>query len=129
VGDETFRICREVVDEIIIVTNDEVCAAIRDVFDFVEGDCDLTVEAEAAAAPAGGLDIAALLAMRLGRAVAFVGSVAALAAMTLISVGIGAAFSKLPESLQSSVPVGELAGVALREAAEHSERELCIGSR
>jgi hypothetical protein len=57
--------------------------------------------------------IAALLAMRLGRAVSFLGSVAALAAMTLISVGIGAACSKLPESLQSSVPVGELAGVAL----------------
>jgi hypothetical protein len=57
--------------------------------------------------------IAALLAMKLGRWVSFVGSVAALAAMTLISVGIGAACSKLPESLQSSLPIGELAGVAL----------------
>lgn len=57
--------------------------------------------------------IAALLAMKLGRWVSFVGSVGALALMTLISVGIGAAFSRVPESLQSSLPVGEIAGVAL----------------
>jgi putative Ca2+/H+ antiporter (TMEM165/GDT1 family) len=57
--------------------------------------------------------IAALLAMKLGRWISFVGSVGALAVMTLISVGIGAAFSRVPESLQSSLPVGEIAGVAL----------------
>jgi hypothetical protein len=57
--------------------------------------------------------IAALLAMKLGRWVSFVGSVGALAVMTMISVGIGAAFSRVPESLQSSLPVGEIAGVAL----------------
>lgn len=32
-GDETFRICRENLDEIITVSVDEMCAAIRDVFD------------------------------------------------------------------------------------------------
>jgi hypothetical protein len=57
--------------------------------------------------------IAALLAMKLGRWISFVGSVAALAVMTLISVGIGAAFSKVPDALKSSLPVGEIAGVAL----------------
>lgn len=57
--------------------------------------------------------IAALLAMKLGRWISFVGSLGALAVMTLISVGIGAAFSRVPESLQSSLPVGEIAGVAL----------------
>ncbi|WIA19574.1 hypothetical protein OEZ85_005516 [Tetradesmus obliquus] len=57
--------------------------------------------------------IAALLAMKLGRWISFVGSVAALAVMTLISVGIGAAFSRVPDALKSSLPVGEIAGVAL----------------
>lgn len=57
--------------------------------------------------------IAALLAMKLGKWISFVGSLSALAVMTLISVGIGAAFSRVPESLQSSLPVGEIAGVAL----------------
>lgn len=33
VGEETFRICQEVVDEIIQVTTDETCAAIKDVFE------------------------------------------------------------------------------------------------
>lgn len=33
VGEETFRICREVVDDIILVTTDEICAAIKDVFE------------------------------------------------------------------------------------------------
>jgi hypothetical protein len=57
--------------------------------------------------------IAALLAMKLGRWISFVGSLAALAVMTLISVGIGAAFCKVPDALKSSLPVGEIAGVAL----------------
>jgi threonine dehydratase len=33
VGEETFRICQEVVDEVIQVSTDEVCAAIKDVFE------------------------------------------------------------------------------------------------
>ena len=33
VGQETFRLCTEVVDEIIQVTTDETCAAIKDVFE------------------------------------------------------------------------------------------------
>jgi threonine dehydratase len=35
VGEETFRICKELVDEVILVDTDEICAAIKDVF---EGD-------------------------------------------------------------------------------------------
>ncbi|KAH8682753.1 tryptophan synthase beta subunit-like PLP-dependent enzyme [Xylariales sp. PMI_506] len=33
VGEETFRICQEVVDEVVQVTTDETCAAIKDVFE------------------------------------------------------------------------------------------------
>jgi len=33
VGEETFRICRELVDEIILVDTDAICAAIKDVFE------------------------------------------------------------------------------------------------
>ncbi|HEY9103830.1 threonine ammonia-lyase, biosynthetic [Chitinimonas sp.] len=33
VGEETFRVCREVLDEIILVDTDAMCAAIKDVFE------------------------------------------------------------------------------------------------
>ena len=33
IGRETFRIAKEVVDEVITVTTDEICAAIKDIFD------------------------------------------------------------------------------------------------
>jgi threonine dehydratase len=33
VGAETFRLCRQFVDEMVIVTNDEICAAIKDIFE------------------------------------------------------------------------------------------------
>jgi threonine dehydratase len=33
VGEETFRICRELVDEIVLVDTDAICAAIKDVFE------------------------------------------------------------------------------------------------
>jgi threonine dehydratase len=33
VGEETFRLCQEVVDDVIQVTTDETCAAIKDVFE------------------------------------------------------------------------------------------------
>lgn len=48
VGDETFRLCREYVDEIITVDTDQCCAAIRDIFE----DTRSIVE------PAGGLAVA-----------------------------------------------------------------------
>ncbi|MBI2994632.1 MAG: threonine ammonia-lyase, biosynthetic [Gammaproteobacteria bacterium] len=32
-GDENFRICRELVDEILLVSNDEICAAVKDIFE------------------------------------------------------------------------------------------------
>lgn len=35
IGEETWRICAEMVDEIVLVSNDEVCAAIKDVFEGV----------------------------------------------------------------------------------------------
>ncbi|NND35957.1 MAG: threonine ammonia-lyase, biosynthetic [Gammaproteobacteria bacterium] len=48
VGDETFRLCREFVDEVLIVDTDQICAAIRDIFE----DTRSIVE------PAGGLAVA-----------------------------------------------------------------------
>ena len=33
VGEETFRLCRELVDEVILCNTDEICAAIKDVFE------------------------------------------------------------------------------------------------
>lgn len=33
IGKETFRLCRELVDEVILVDTDEICAAIKDVFE------------------------------------------------------------------------------------------------
>ncbi|KAK7743444.1 threonine deaminase [Cytospora paraplurivora] len=50
VGEETFRICQEVVDEIVLVSTDETCAAIKDVFE----DTRSIVE------PAGALAVAGL---------------------------------------------------------------------
>lgn len=32
VGEETFRICSQLVDEMITVSTDDICAAIRDAF-------------------------------------------------------------------------------------------------
>ncbi len=32
VGDETFRLCKEFLDEVILVSTDEICAAIKDIF-------------------------------------------------------------------------------------------------
>jgi len=33
VGDETFRLCRELVDEIVTVDTDQICAGIKDIFE------------------------------------------------------------------------------------------------
>ena len=48
VGEETFRLCRKLVDEIVLVDTDAICAAIKDVF----GDTRSILE------PAGALSIA-----------------------------------------------------------------------
>jgi threonine dehydratase len=33
VGEETFKLCKQFVDDMIVVTNDEICAAIKDIFE------------------------------------------------------------------------------------------------
>lgn len=33
VGEETFRLCKDLVDEVLLVSTDEICAAIKDVFE------------------------------------------------------------------------------------------------
>ncbi|MFT2092140.1 threonine ammonia-lyase, biosynthetic [Paraglaciecola sp. 2405UD69-4] len=50
IGDEPFRLCQQYVDEVITVNTDEICAAIKDIFD------DTRVIAE----PAGALSIAGM---------------------------------------------------------------------
>ncbi len=50
VGREPFRVCRGKVDEIVLVSGDEVCAAIRDIFD----------DTRSIAEPAGALSVAGL---------------------------------------------------------------------
>ncbi len=49
VGRETFRICRELVDEMVLVDTDEICAAIKDIFE----DTRTVVEPSGALALAG----------------------------------------------------------------------------
>jgi threonine dehydratase len=50
VGEETFRLCRELLDDIVTVTADEICAAIKDIFD----------DHRAITEPAGALALAGL---------------------------------------------------------------------
>ena len=49
VGEETFRLCRELLDEVITVDTDAICAAIKDIFD----DCRAVAEPAGAVALAG----------------------------------------------------------------------------
>ena len=49
-GEETFRVCNELVDDIVVVTDDEICAAVRDAFE----------DTRAVLEPAGALAIAGL---------------------------------------------------------------------
>ena len=50
VGDETFRISKALVDEILLVNNDEICAAVKDIFE----------DTRAIPEPAGALALAGL---------------------------------------------------------------------
>jgi len=50
IGKETFRVARETVDEVVLVGTDEICAAIKDIFDDTRG----------IAEPAGALGVAGL---------------------------------------------------------------------
>lgn len=50
IGDETFRLCRQYIDDIVIVDSDEICAAVKDLFDDVR----------AIAEPSGALALAGL---------------------------------------------------------------------
>ena len=50
IGEETFRLCRELVDEVITVSTDEICAAMKDIFD----------DTRAIAEPAGAVGTAGL---------------------------------------------------------------------
>src|SRR5690606_27013072 len=49
-GDETFRLCRDLLDEIVLVDTDAICAAVKDIFDDVR----------AVAEPSGAVALAGL---------------------------------------------------------------------
>jgi threonine dehydratase len=49
-GEETFRLCQQYTDEVVTVTNDQICAAIKDIFE----------DTRAIAEPAGALALAGL---------------------------------------------------------------------
>ena len=116
VGDETFRLCRELVDEIITVDTDQVCAAVRDIYE----DTRSIVE------PAGALGIAGLK-----RHVAERG----LRGQTLVSINCGANvnFDRL-RHIAERAAVGELREMLMAvEIPERpgSFREFCaaLGKR
>jgi threonine dehydratase len=50
IGEETFRLARKLVDEVVLVSADEICAAIKDIFD----------DTRTIAEPAGALSVAGL---------------------------------------------------------------------
>ena len=50
VGEEPFRVCRETIDEVVTVSTDEICAAVKDTFDDTRG----------SAEPAGAVGLAGL---------------------------------------------------------------------
>src|SRR5690606_1670229 len=50
VGEETFRLCRQLVDDIVLVDTDAICAAIKDVFQ----------DTRSILEPAGALSVAGL---------------------------------------------------------------------
>ena len=57
VGEETFRLCRQFVDEIVLVDNDAICAAIKDVFE----------DTRSILEPAGALSVAGVKQYAAGR--------------------------------------------------------------
>ena len=50
IGDETFRLCQQYLDDMVLVDSDEVCAAMKDLFENVR----------AVAEPSGALGLAGL---------------------------------------------------------------------
>lgn len=50
VGEEPFRVCQQYVDEVILVSSDEICAAIKDIFE----------DTRSIAEPAGALSVAGM---------------------------------------------------------------------
>jgi len=57
VGEETFRVCRELLDDVLVADTDEMCAAIKDIFE----------DARVIAEPSGALALAGLKAWVAGR--------------------------------------------------------------
>jgi len=115
-GEETFRICRMCLDDVITVTGDEMCAAIKDIFD----------ETRAIAEPAGALALAGLK-----RYVADKG----LTGRTLIAVNSGANlnFDRL-RHISERADIGErreaLLAVSIPEEPGSYRRFMqCLGGR
>jgi len=99
-GDETFRLCSELLDEVVTVTTDEICAAIKDIFDHTR----------AIAEPAGAVSLAGLR--------RHVDSLAAPGAVVAIASGANMNFDRL-RHVAERAEIGErseaLLGVTIPE--------------
>jgi threonine dehydratase len=60
VGEETFRLCKELVDDVILVDTDEICAAIKDVFEGKSPSYSANIDTRSILEPAGALSVAGL---------------------------------------------------------------------
>ncbi|MEW5973224.1 MAG: threonine ammonia-lyase, biosynthetic [Pseudomonadota bacterium] len=98
-GEETFRIARECVDEVILVSTDEISAAIKDIFD----------DTRAIAEPAGALAVAGLKRYAARRS--------ELANAKLASARDDAQFPSGEESRASSLPRGKGTLIAINSGA------------
>ena len=97
VGEETFRICQNFVDEMITVSTDDICAAIRDVFN----DTRTIME------PAGALGVAGLTKYAMTKGASGVLCVCVCACCSLCCVvgvlGVCARSLRLGESVRARV--------------------------
>jgi len=85
VGEETYRICREVVDEIVVVDTDAICAAIKDVFE----------DTRSILEPAGALSVAGMKAWTAARGRAGMPAIGAEDVLVAVACGANMNFDRL----------------------------------
>jgi threonine dehydratase len=83
VGAETYRVCRELLDDVLVADTDEMCAAIKDIFE----------DARVIAEPSGALALAGLKAWVSGRPMSSGGADAP--ALVAINSGANMNFDRL----------------------------------
>jgi threonine dehydratase len=103
VGAETFRVCRELVDDVLVADTDEMCAAIKDIFE----------DARVIAEPSGALALAGLKSWVAGRPLSSAGG-----ALVAVNSGANMNFDRL-RHVAERAEIGEareiLLGVTIPE--------------